>query len=104
MRREVVSGYGVVQKNPAGRLRGSGGPAGASREVSVERVAMVHGAGSRRIPKMEEDVTDPHGSKANTFFQSSFMEMTNQPRALASSYRACVKVPTSDAGRPCAGP
>lgn len=74
-----------VQKNPAGRLRGSGGPAGASREVSVQRDAMVHGPGPRRIPKMEEDVTAPHGSKANTFFQSSFMEMTNQPRALASS-------------------
>lgn len=91
-------------KNPAGRLRGSGGPAGAFREVSVERESIVHGRRARRIPKMEEDAAEPHGSKANTFFQSSFMEMTNQPRAFASSYRACVKVPTSEAGRPCAGP
>lgn len=73
------------EKNPAGRLRGSGGPAGASREVSVQRDVMVHGAGPRRIPKMEEDVPEPQGSKANTFFQSSFIEMTNQPRAFASS-------------------
>lgn len=72
-------------KNPAGRLRGSGGPAGAFREVSVERVAIVHGSSGRRIPKMEEDATGPYGSKANTFFQSSFMEMTYQPRAFASS-------------------
>ena len=73
------------EKNPAGRLRGSGGPAGAAREVSVKRDAMVHGPRTRRIPKMEEDAAEPHGSKANTFFQSSFMEMTNQPRAFASS-------------------
>ncbi len=73
------------RKKPAGRLRGSGGPAGASREVSVERVAMVHGRRGRRIPKMEEAARQSQGSKANTFFQSSFMEMTYQPRAFASS-------------------
>lgn len=73
------------RKKPAGRLRGSGGPAGASREVSVQRAAMVHRRRARRIPKTEETVTSPHGSKANTFFQSSFMLMTDQPRAFASS-------------------
>jgi hypothetical protein len=37
-------------------------------------------------------------------FQSFFMLITVQPFALASSYRACGKVPTLVSGNPCAGP
>ncbi len=45
-----------------------------------------------------------HFSQENICFQSFFMLMTVQPLALASSYNACVKVPTLVSGNPCAGP
>ncbi len=44
------------------------------------------------------------GSNEKSFFQSSFMLTTTQPFFLASSYSACVNVPTLVSGRPCAGP
>src|SRR5208283_1610459 len=43
-------------------------------------------------------------SQENICFQSFFMLITVQPFALASSYKACVKVPTLESGSPCAGP
>ena len=45
-----------------------------------------------------------HGSNAKIRFQSRFMLITVQPFFFASSYSACVKVPTLLSGRPVAGP
>jgi hypothetical protein len=45
-----------------------------------------------------------HGSNAKMRFQSFFMLMTTQPHCFASSYSACVKVPTLVSGSPWAGP
>jgi len=45
-----------------------------------------------------------HFSNAKIRFQSSFMLITTQPFFFASSYRACVKVPTLLSGSPRAGP
>jgi hypothetical protein len=43
-------------------------------------------------------------SNAKMRFQSFFMLITVQPSFFASSYSACVKVPTLLSGRPWAGP
>ena len=43
-------------------------------------------------------------SNAKMRLQSFFMLITVQPSFFASSYNACVKVPTLVSGRPCAGP
>ena len=45
-----------------------------------------------------------HCSNAKIFFQSFFMLMTTQPFFFASSYRACVNVPTFVSGNLWAGP
>ena len=45
-----------------------------------------------------------YSSKANTRFQSFFILMTVQLFFFASSYSACVKVPTLVSGNPLAGP
>ena len=54
-----------------------------------------------RIPS---DGRDHLLSKGKITFQSFFMLMTVQPFFVASSYRACVNVPTLVSGRPVAGP
>src|SRR5262245_29570427 len=45
-----------------------------------------------------------HCSNAKMRFQSFFMLITVDPSFFASSYSACVKVPTLLSGRPWAGP
>src|SRR5215468_3214684 len=45
-----------------------------------------------------------HSANEKICFQSFFMLITVQPFFFASSYRACVKVPTLVFGSPCAGP
>jgi hypothetical protein len=45
-----------------------------------------------------------YGSNVKIFFQSFFMLITVQPFFMASSWSACVKVPTLVSGSPWAGP
>ena len=62
------------------------------------------GIATSRHAAGEGSLAAPAAAFAKIRLQSLFMLMTNQPLAVASSYRFCVNVPTLVSGNPIAGP